>query len=280
MNCRHIKTRISDYLTGELDSNDRQAFKNHISSCTDCREKLENLNEIWIKLGVLPEQQPAKQLRTQFYSMLSDFKEGLQPEKPPKPGINLLTRISQSISYRRPMLQFTLSLLFIVVGFFTGYVLYSPRALKTELRVLENEIQEVRQTAAISMLHQSSASDRLNGVTWSALVKNPSNNTLDTLLQTLNNDPNVNVRLAIVDSLYLFSDHPLVKQGIIQSLARQNSPLVQFALINLISELREKRAIKALKQLIQRKRLEPEIRSQAELSLKQIVELDKAGAEI
>ena len=280
MNCKHMKARIPDYLTGELDSNDRQSFKNHIYSCTDCREELENLNEIWIKLGVLPEQQPAKQLRTQFYSMLSDFKEGLQPKKPPKPGITLLTRISRSLLVRRPLLQFTYSLGFIVTGFFTGYILFSPRALKTELKVLENENQNIRQQAAISMLHQPSSSDRLNGVTWSSMLKNPSNNTLDILMHTLNTDNNVNVRLAVVDALYLFSDHPLVKQGIIQSLARQNSPLVQSSLINLISELREKRAIKALKQLIQRQRLEPEIRSQAELSLKQIAGLDKAGAKI
>ena len=280
MNCKHIKTRIPDYLTGELDSKDRQAFKNHISSCTDCREELENLNEIWIKLGVLPEQQPAKQLRTQFYSMLSDIKEGLQAERPPKPGINLLTRISRSLLVGRPLLQFTYSLVLIVTGFFAGYILFSPQALKTELRVLENEIQNIRQQAAISMLHQPSASDRLNGVTWSSLVKNPSDNTLDILLQTLNNDPNVNVRLAVVDALYLFSDHPLVKQGIIQSLAKQTAPLVQSALINLISELREKRAIKALKQLMRQQRLEPEIRNQAELSLKQISGLEETGAEI
>ncbi|MCK4942412.1 MAG: HEAT repeat domain-containing protein [Candidatus Aminicenantes bacterium] len=280
MSSKHIKTQIPDYLTGELEANERETFKNHIASCSACREELENLNEIWIKLGVLPEQQPVKQLRTQFYSMLSDYKEGLDTEKQPKSRINLITRIYRSLAVRRPLLQFTYSLVFIVTGFFAGYILFSPQVLKTELKVLENEIQNIRQQAAISMLNQSSASDRLNGVTWSARVKSPSNNTLVTLLQTLNNDPNVNVRLAVVDALYLFSDHPLVKQGIIQSLARQNSPLVQSGLINLISELREKRAIKALKQLIQRNRLEPEIRNQAELSLKQIARLDKAGAKI
>ena len=209
MSSKHIKTQIPDYLTGELEANERETFKNHIASCSACREELENLNEIWIKLGVLPEQQPVKQLRTQFYSMLSDYKEGLDTEKQPKSRINLITRIYRSLAVRRPLLQFTFSLTFIVTGFFAGYILFSPQVLKTELKVLENEIQNIRQQAAISMLNQSSASDRLNGVTWSARVKSPSNNTLVTLLQTLNNDPNVNVRLAVVDAFGYYDRRPL-----------------------------------------------------------------------
>lgn len=280
MNSQHIKNLIPDYLTGEVEASESKAIKKHIASCKECREELENLSEIWIKLGVLPEQQPNKQLRTRFYSMLSDHKQELDTKKQPKPGMNLITRVSRYLSARRPALQFAILLAFIVIGLFAGYLLFSPRTLKTELKVLEAEMQHVRQEAALSMLNQSSASDRLNGVNWSARIKNPSNNTLDTLLYTLNTDNNENVRLAVVDALYLFSDHPLVKQGIVHSLSKQTSPLVQAALINLISELREKRAIKALRQLIKRQNLEPEIRNQAELSLKQISGPRKTGADI
>jgi len=280
MNSQHIKNLIPDYLTGEVEASESEVIKKHIASCKECREELENLSEIWIKLGVLPEQQPDKQLRTRFYSMLSDHKLELDAKKQPKPGMNLITRISRYLSVRRPALQFAIPLAFIVIGLFAGYLLFSSRTLKTELIVLETEMQHVRQEAAISMLNQPSASDRLNGVNWSARIKNPSNNTLDILLHTLNTDNNENVRLAVVDALYLFSDHPRVKQGIIHSLSKQTSPLVQAALINLISELREKRAIKALRQLMQRQNLEPEIRNQAELSLKRISGPGKTGAAI
>jgi hypothetical protein len=280
MNSQHIKNLIPDYLTGELEASERGVIKKHIASCKDCRKELENLSEIWIKLGVVPEQQPDRHLKTRFYSMLSNYKEELDAKKHHKPGINLITRISRSLSVRSPVLQFTFPLAFIVIGFFAGYLFFSPGTLKTELKVLKTEMRQVRQEAAVSMLSQSSASDRLSGVTWSARIKNPSNNTLDSLMHTLNTDNNTNVRLAVVDALYLFSDHPRVKQGIIQSLAKQDSPLVQSALINLISELREKRAIKALRQLMQKQSLEPEIRNQAELSLKRISRSGKTGADI
>ena len=280
MNSQHIKNLIPDYLTGELEASESDIIKKHIASCRDCREELENLSEIWIKLGIVPEQQPDGQLKTRFYSMLSNYKDELDAKKHHKPGINLIARISRYFSIRRPALQFALPPAFILVGLIAGYLMFSPGNLKTELNMMKTEVKNVRQEAAISMLHQTSASDRLNGVTLSARIKNPSDNTLDTLLHTLNSDDNVNVRLAVVDALYLFSDHPLVKQGIIRSLSKQTSPLVQSALINLISELREKRAIRALRQLMQQQRLEPEIRNQAELSLERISGSGKTGADI
>jgi hypothetical protein len=279
MNEQHIKNLIPDYLSGELDTAEQDAIKQHITSCKNCREELENLSEIWTKLGVIPEQQPGRQIRTRFYSMLSDYKEELEAGKHPKARINPLSRIFASISPRRPLLQFALSLIFAATGLLAGYVLFSSGGSASELKVLRTEIQNIRQEAALTMLSQSSASDRLNGVTWSAQIKNPSNNTLDILLHTLDTDENENVRLAVVDALYLFSGHPLVKEGIIRSLSKQTSPLVQAALINLISELREKRAIQALRQLM-KQRIEPEIRSKAELSIRRISNLDGQGAEI
>ena len=81
-------------------------------------------------------------------------------------------------------------------------------------------------------------------------MENPANETLEALLYTLNHDPNLNVRLSAVDALYLFTGHPLVKQGLLDSLHKQTSPLVQIALIDLIADMREKQAIKSLKELL------------------------------
>jgi len=79
------------------------------------------------------------------------------------------------------------------------------------------------------------------------------------------------VRLAAVDALYLFRNHPLVKDSLIRALSGQESPLVQVALIDLLVEIRERRAAEALKDLIQNARLDPDVRKHAELGLKQII---------
>ena len=66
-----------------------------------------------------------------------------------------------------------------------------------------------------------------------------------------------------------------MRQGLIDSLAKQTSPIVQTALIDLFVGIREKRAAKALKQLINSKVLEPEVKHHAELSLQQLVKNTK-----
>jgi HEAT repeat protein len=105
------------------------------------------------------------------------------------------------------------------------------------------------------------------GVSWSARLESPDEKTLQALLEVLNHDPNVSLRLAAIDALYLFYDHPRVKDGLIESLAGQTSPLIQISLINLLVEIRERRAIEALEQLIQNKQLNPRVRERAELVL-------------
>jgi HEAT repeat protein len=135
---------------------------------------------------------------------------------------------------------------------------------------LKGEVDDMRRIVAVSLLKQASPSERLMGVSWSARIDRPGDEIIQTLLETLDNDPNVNVRLAAVDALYLFYDHPEVKERLIDSLAGQTSPLVQMSLINLLVEIRERRAAVALERLIQNERLNPKVKKRAELGLVQL----------
>ena len=68
-------------------------------------------------------------------------------------------------------------------------------------------------------------------------MQEPDDELLNVLLDTLNHDPNINVRLSAVDALYLFYRNPAVKSGLIDSLSRQTSPMVQMELIELMEKL-------------------------------------------
>jgi HEAT repeat protein len=128
----------------------------------------------------------------------------------------------------------------------------------------------MQQTLAISLLEKPSASERLQGVSISSRMNNPNSTTLEALLYTLNNDNNVNVRLAAVDALYLFYDNPRVKEGLLRSLQNQPSPLVQVALIDLIVNMRERQAVNALRSLLEDERLNPDVKEYAERGLQQL----------
>jgi len=271
MNCKKINEKFVDFLTGEADPKTRQEIQAHLAACASCREELESLSAAWTKLGVLPEEQPSNFLRTRFYTMLETYKQTLEPEKPILGLKRLFADGIERFWPRRPVFQFALSLLLLVAGLGGGFLLNSSRQGTKEITRLHQEVQDLRQEMTLSLLTQSSPSARLSGVSLTSQIKNPNAKTVEALLSTLDSDPNVNVRLAAVDALYLFSSYPQVREGLIQSLSRQTSPLVQVSLINLLIEIRERRAAEALKQLIQDEKLTPEVKQKAELGLQQLI---------
>ncbi len=273
MTCEKIIEQFADHLTGDLDEKSLAEVQAHLSSCPSCREELESLSAIWTKLGVLRLELPGPALRQRFYSMLEAFKEGLGEEEEQKASIG--ERVSAwlgNLMPRRPVYQLALSILFLAIGLGGGFLLTerSRTASKIEVAALTQEVKDLRQTTIMSLLQQKSPSDRLMGVSWSTQLQQPDEKIIATLLETLNHDSNANVRIAAAEALYLFYDHPQVKDGLVRSLALQTSPLVQLTLIDLLVEIRERRAVEALRILIQNEKLNPRVKKRAELGLAQL----------
>jgi hypothetical protein len=157
-----------------------------------------------------------------------------------------------------------------VLGFVIGNlwtIIPRQNALTT---ALVDEVRSMRQSLAVSLIDQELASERLQGINMSYTLVNPDQKLLDKLMSTLNTDPSVNVRLAAVDALYLFHNHPGVKEGLIDSLSQQSSPMVQASLIDLMVSIRERRAVDALKSLLDSEGVNPEIKDRAEQGIQQL----------
>jgi hypothetical protein len=268
-NCQDFQGQFPDYLTGDLDEKTVESIQNHVTTCTDCRSELEELTGTWTQLGILHEEQPGANLRKNFYTMLESFQEGLE-SSPLKKFFDFfkIKNIGEKLWPRRPVFQLAAVIVFLIMGFTIGYFMQLHNQSTREIARLRQENRLFHQQLTVSLLNQSSPSQRLKGLMWSRQLENPADETLDILLYTLNYDPNVSVRLTAVDALYLFSDHPKVKQGLMESLQKQTSPMVQIALIDLLVEMREKKAIKSLKHLLERNKLNPEVKERAQLSLK------------
>jgi hypothetical protein len=268
MTCKYSKEKFTGYLTGEISAEEKKKIKDHVAECEECREELESLTEIWTKLGVLKEEQPSPRLRTRFYRMLEDYKAS-EAEKIQTRGGRLISLL-KNLWPRRPAFQFALSLGILVLGFVIGNlwtIIPRQNALTT---ALVDEVRSMRQSLAVSLIDQELASERLQGINMSYTLVNPDQKLLDKLMSTLNTDPSVNVRLAAVDALYLFHNHPGVKEGLIDSLSQQSSPMVQASLIDLMVSIRERRAVDALKSLLDSEGVNPEIKDRAEQGIQQL----------
>jgi HEAT repeat protein len=123
---------------------------------------------------------------------------------------------------------------------------------------------------ALSMLQQQSASERLQGVTWTRRDGQLDPQVLSALLHTLRYDNSVDVRLAALDVLSRHGAQPQVHKGVADTLQEQQSPLVQVALIDLLLEWRDPEAAQRLHKLEQSPNLNPAVRQRAEWAISKL----------
>jgi hypothetical protein len=271
MNCPEARKKIPDLLNDGLDAAEGSLLREHLLSCPACREEFAELDETWARLGILAEEQPGPGMRRDFYRRLESYQMELasgQHDERRKKLIRFLPRGQ----FSAPALRWAAAMLFVVLGFGAGFFAgAAKKADPGQLKALNREVDSLKQQVSLSLLSQPSASARLQGLAMTSRWQEPDPQLLKTLLDTLNTDPSVNVRLSAVDALYLFADREAVRIALADSLPRQTSPLVQIALIDLMVSLKEKRASVALKKLLEDNKIVPEVRERARSGIGRMV---------
>lgn len=273
MNCQQTAELFPDYLLGKLNEAAAAEMQAHLDACAACRQEAAGLRAIWTKLEALPGEQPSAALRPRFYAMLAAYQQGLQHSHAAPRLRDVVNGWLERWWPKQPAFQFAFSVALLLAGLLIGNRLNGPAPAREsgELVTLRHELHSMRELMTLTLLRQESPSERLQGVSWVQNMDKPDNALLAALLHRLDYDPNINVRLAAVDALYLFVNQPLVRQGLMQSLSRQTSPLVQIALIDLIVEMREKQAAAALKELITNEKVNADVKQRAEWGIQQLL---------
>lgn len=121
------------------------------------------------------------------------------------------------------------------------------------------------------MLENSSAAERMKAVLFAQDLPVPDETVLNALVRTVNGDPNVNVRLVAVKALALFADYPQVREALVQSIIRQESPLIQLSLAEVMVTMNEKRAIDPIRQIIAKPAVDYAVKSKLEATVRQLL---------
>jgi hypothetical protein len=267
MNCKQVEHLFADYLTGECNKEQQQKMETHLRECAQCREAI----KMWRELGALPQQQPNPTLSARFYSALDAYKQGMEHTPPKKSWPEKVQEWFHGLRFPQPVIQFAMVILCLAIGYYAGKSSSPGSELHSEVSHLQNQLGQMQQVVSLSLLKQSSSSERLKGISFSYGVHNPDIDLLNALIKTLNDDPNVNVRLAAVDALYLFSDRDDIRDQLIQALQNQSSPLVQISLIDLLVEIREQKSLNALRTLISDGNINSAVKQRAEWGIKQLI---------
>ncbi len=131
---------------------------------------------------------------------------------------------------KRPVFQLSYALLLLVVGFAAGYFIHSGRARSADMAELRQEVLQIREITAASLVRQESLNYRLREIGMDFLLAQPDEGPLGSILQTLRGETATIVGPAPTDDPYLFFRDPAVREDFIQSLSEQTSPLVEIAL--------------------------------------------------
>jgi hypothetical protein len=210
--------------------------------------------------------EPSGEMDRKFQAMLEEAKKArFLEDRPPdrrrspffEPHPGLLPRLAVALSL-------------IVVGWFLGYQVTS-RPERARIDSLASEVREMKKTVMLAMLESSSAAERMKAVYFAQELSGPDEAVLNALARTVNDDPNVNVRLTAVETLALYADRPKVREALVQAIVRQESPLVQLALAEVMLALNEKRAVEPIRKIIASPLVDYSVKSKLEATVRQLL---------
>jgi hypothetical protein len=152
----------------------------------------------------------------------------------------------------------------LVVAAYFGQSWLNKRA---ELDSLQSELRQTKELILISLMKQGSASERLKGIFASQEFKTVDDDIIDALVFAMNNDGNINVRIAAVDALANFSDNEKARAALIASLNNQAFPAVQLKLIDVLVTLGDKNALDPMKKISGNEENIKSVRDEAQMGI-------------
>jgi len=268
MKCEQYRELFIDWNNNLLTPAEQKGLEQHINTCPGCREELAELQQVWDKLGEFKTPEPSAAMKVNFQAMLNEYKESVLTEK------SWLSKLKEQITnfwQMQARLPLAYSLMIAVLCFGGAYWFVHNNKQEQELQALNAQVHELKQTMMLALLDNPSASERMRAVSYTGDIKHVDKQVIDALLATLNNDPNVNVRLSTLDALTHLASHPEVRQGLIQSITMQDSPLMQSAIADVMLQLQEKRSVKSFRELLKQKNLDHGVRDKISQTINSLI---------
>ena len=258
----HMKDLIPDYLDGNLNAKDHAKVVAHIADSKEFANEVVQYKKLIEAFNKEPMVMPSKKITEGFEKMLAEEKENKVKvvsiqESTNKSWLQKFSRVAASIA--------------LLIGVFFAGKYTQQNQTKTQIVSLQNEAQEYKEVALISLLENESASKRIQGVQLVQDFDTPDSEIVNALGQKMLNDENTNVRLTALEALSSFSYSEQVKNLFIEALKTEKNPSIQVAIIEVLVQLQEKKAIGPMKDLLEKEETQPFIKDQINLAIPKII---------
>lgn len=258
MEKKRVEELVSKYNEGAATLAEVQLIEQLIESGEVSLTQLTDLHRLEMALESTDAGSPTLRLDDQFYSILAQEKR--KQQKP----------VFQLPDWSTLLPRFAFAASFLIIGFVGAYV-FIGRMATPEVQQLTQEVSDLKEMMMLSLLEKESATDRLRAVSLSSEMDQASTKVTDALLKTLNNDQNVNVRLAALDALRPYVRDSSVRMALVKSITQQESPLVQVALAELMAALQEKKSIKEFDKMLKNKNTPEDVKRKIKENLQVLI---------
>ncbi|HVW95538.1 MAG TPA: zf-HC2 domain-containing protein [Mucilaginibacter sp.] len=271
MKCEDCEMLFAGWINKELTAVELADVERHLAGCESCAAELAAMKQLWTEMDGLTAPEPPANMKADFMSMLEDFKMTEVSKG------NLSTeRVGMFgwIGRWRHQWPLGFQLAIVLISFGCGYLFFTLAGggrQDRQMAALTSQVHELKQTMMLALLENPSASERIKGVSYTSQIKHADQEVIDALLATLNNDPNVNVRLSTLDALTRLANHPEVRLGLVQSITTQKSPLMQSAIADVMLKLQEKSSVRSLRELLKQKNLDEGVRDKIKQTITQLI---------
>lgn len=184
---------------------------------------------------------------------------------------SLFTSLDNKVKWT---LRIAAGFILLLVGFSAGLLINQQPPAGEQVAALQHEVEQMKKALVYGYDRRLSASERISAVRLSEQLPDQTE-TLDSeitdiLIYTLNNDENVNVREAAAEALFRFRNDPHIRKALVHSLSRQNDPLMQITLINMLVELKETSAINEMQKLLMDSETRDLVKSRLEVGIAEL----------
>ena len=251
---KKMRSLMIDHIDGKITGELARYVELHIQKNAEAKAEYEELRSAIQIMDMDKEMEVPEKGKIEFMKMASEElqKQSRTNSRQIHPDFKRLYRVAAVLAL-------------IILGFAAGH--WFSTGTKQELAIIQEELNKTKELVLMNMMKQGSASERLKGIVASREIENADEDIIDALVIAMNTDSNINVRIAAVEALTLFSENEKARASLIASLNRQNFPAVQLKLINVLVSLGDKNALEPMKEFSTKQDLIKAVQDEAHMGV-------------
>ena len=249
--------RLMGYLDGSLSSEEKHRLEEDLDASPELRKELDALKALDGMIRDIPAEEPSAKLDRELAYLLTT------EEKRTRSG--------------RPWLLFSplgvaAAVALLIIGSAFGVLWQRNQVQQEQIDLLVGEVQDTRKMMILAMLDERSPSGRIKALqTVRKQPVGPDSQIMEALLNTLNTDDNVNVRIKAAEALGTFGNHPGLDKTLAASLRVQGHPEVQITLIEILIQLQAQDAVDDLRKVMDDEQTHEAVKNKAAYGIQQLL---------